>query len=109
MEGVMMARFTDDEYIELQRNLNAGRKAKQPTKGRGKRGKNTHGVLSKDVPPDDDGPCTANVCPDCMARYAIGDCDSNLNRRQFTRNEHGIDYDYFVCFCEPPNTLTRYK
>ena len=53
----------------------------------------------------------ANECPDCGAMYdATSTCSGDKNRRQFTRVEKGIDYDYFVCFCgDKGHTMTRYK
>ena len=39
-------------------------------------------------------------CPDCGAGWENA-------RRRFTRLEHGVDYDYFICACG--REWTRYK
>ena len=53
-------------------------------------------------------PGEANTCPDCGAAYdPTATASRGSNKRQFTRREHGIDMDYFICFCG--HKWTRYK
>jgi hypothetical protein len=70
------------------------------------------GLPSVDECPDLNDPFKGvpNSCPDCGAAYdPTATASRGSNKRQYTRAEHGIDYDYFECFCKPPVIWRRYK
>ena len=107
-----MAHFTEDEYNELKRNLDNNRKAL----AKHKRGAERVASVPKDVRPIErnangtEYAGTSNVCPECGAYYDVTEhVDGNRCKRQWTRNEGGVDFDYFECFCKPSKKLTRYK
>ena len=106
----MMMGWDDDDYKQLKRNLAAADKPKH------RRGDKRVASVPKDAPPIErnaDGTeyaGTTNVCPDCGAYYNVTEhVDGNRCKRQWTRNEGGVDFDYFECFCKPSKKLTRYK